>query len=289
MKLTNIAAGILLAAGVATAAQATPIAGSFFPGQLNQLSDNNAEYLVNRDGSLSNAGDSILDQGDRLVGMFTIETIEALASGGQNNLNATGRELTGIFDITVVSKQIFAGPLGSIYSYTFAATDLAGTAVRLFDGNTQDYTRLDDGTGTRAARLAALMGTASNGLDFMTLGINKYWVATTNTDDIAAIGALPPGQAVNTFQASFDILTNNSGLMFDKVSCGLTPTGPLGIHTTDVCGSGSLLGTLGVQTPFDSFSNVDFTVKPIPEPASLALLGLGIFGIGAFSRKRKAS
>ncbi|MHB1084764.1 MAG: PEP-CTERM sorting domain-containing protein [Thiobacillus sp.] len=281
--IASAIAGLGLA--VSGFAQATPIANQFFGG-LNQLSDNNAEYLVNADGSLSDAGDSKLDMGDRLVGMFTIETIESLAGGTTNNLNATGRELTGVFDVTVISKS--QDLLGN-FNYLFAATAGSGIAVSVFDDGVQDFSRIDGGVGTRAARLAALMGTANGGLSFLDLSINQYWVATTTTDDISVLGALPPGQAVNSFLVSLNIVNNNSGLEFDKVNCGVQPAGLLAFHQTDICGSGSLLGVEGAVTPFDSFSNVDFTINVIPEPGMLALMGLGLLGMGASLRKRKAA
>lgn len=283
----NLIASAIVGLGLTTSGfvHATPIANQFFPGALNQLSDNNAEYLLNANGSLSDAGDSTLDANDRLVGMFTIETIENLSSGGTNNIFGSGRELTGVFDVTVTSKI----PTITGFNYTFGATAANGIAVRVFDDATQNYTRLDGGVGVRAARLAALLGNASDGLSFLDLGIDQYWFSAVTTDDIAVIGALPPGQAVNSFLVSLNILNNNSGLTFNKVNCGVTPGGLLGFHQADICGSGSLLGVGGAVTPFDSFSNIDFTANVVPEPGMLALLGLGLVGMGVSLRKRKAA
>jgi hypothetical protein len=53
----------------------------------------------------------------------------------------------------------------------------------------------------------------------------------------------------------------------------------------NVCGSGSLLGTNGTSTPFQSFDNVDFRLNVVPEPAMLSLLGIGLFAMGWMRRK----
>ena len=69
-------------------------------------------------------------------------------------------------------------------------------------------------------------------------------------------------------------------MQFGKVACNF---GGL----VDVCGSGSLLGTGGLSTPYDSFNNVDFTINVIPEPSTFALAGLALLGMGFAARRRK--
>ena len=58
--------------------------------------------------------------------------------------------------------------------------------------------------------------------------------------------------------------------------------------TAQLAGSTNLLGTAGVNTPFNVFDNTDLVVNvsQVPEPGTIALLGLGLLGIGVYSRKR---
>lgn len=56
----------------------------------------------------------------------------------------------------------------------------------------------------QAVALWQLVGTASDGLDYATLGINNYFYTATPTDDIVLLGATPPGQ---NWVASWVLLT----------------------------------------------------------------------------------
>jgi hypothetical protein len=281
-------AGLLIALGFSCGtAQADTVASQFFPG--NQLlSDNSAEVLINATG-----GGTILDVGDTLFGIFNIQTDEK--NGVTHTFGVAGvDEFSGIFAIKVVSKTTFnGGSCLTAYCFTFGASDAllsvlgnqtlasvygAGTLVAMFDDASVDYTREN-------CTLSGCVNTAKDGNLFWTLGFgaNGYWTAGASTDDIAVVGAIPAPGNGGVFNSALNILNNASGLNFGKVTCGF----PVSVQV-DVCGSGSLLGTGGVSTPFDSFDNVDFTVNlAVPEPTSIALIGLALLGLAGTSRRRK--
>ena len=61
---------------------------------------------------------------------------------------------------------------------------------------------------------------------------------------------------VATFNAALDLLVNNTGMNLPPYLVLIRSA----YINVDLCGSGSLLGTGGADTPYDSFDNVDFVM-----------------------------
>lgn len=304
MKVKYLVAAMAMSFA-AGAAQADTVASQFFTG-FQQLSDNSAEYQ-----SFDSNANGLLDAGDILRGIFTIESLEQAPTTHHIGAGSGHNELTGIFEAVVSSVVRTLHPIAGDYLYSFAPTAAfeaiygTGAMIATFDDATTDYSRV-------GCTLLGCEASATGGTPFMVLGFkdsDNFWVAQTKTNSIGAIGTIPAPGNGGTFNSGLDVLSQgaaSSSLIFNDVPClklvntshGEVAPGsgifinsqdPAGIVNVGVCGSGSLLGTGGVATPFQSFNNVDFTanVSRVPEPATLGLLGLGLIGLG-LARRRKA-
>lgn len=310
MKKRYLAAAVTLMLG-AGGVQAASVESQFFPGELNQLSDNDAESQ-----NVDLNGDGFLWVGDTLRATGTIETIEdKTGGGGTNNLGANDANLDFISEIEVLSAAVTTdldnscggdptcggGTLltgDELADYVFGpnaafTTELslnANTVIALYEG-TVAYDR----TGTIAnAESTVLEGGAADLLFELGFGLDadEVWEAFGAPTNLDVFALTPDGTPIGTYQVQLSFLANNTSLEFEQVSAGcnsiFAPTFPCaGDGLIDVNGGGSLLGVQGATTSYAAFSNVDFTVFVVPEPASIALLSMGFLGIGAAAARRR--
>lgn len=84
-----------------------------------------------------------------------------------------------------------------------------------------------------------------------------------------------------SFTASFVSGTVDSALLSALGFPGGTPTGVTGFIT------GNMLGSLSNPSAGGLTTSTDLTVTPVPEPATLGLLGAGLLGLGLIGLSRK--
>ncbi|MEH6650806.1 MAG: hypothetical protein V7707_12335 [Motiliproteus sp.] len=257
-RSTILAISLLLSSSLVTA-------GVIYTQPVTSLNDDSITHLINS---------VILNPGDRLQGVFEISS----TNGGA----IAPTELTGIYDITVLSK---VSDGGTGFDYTFGPSSgglfSSGTMIRFYEDVSNDL----DLTGSTncSSPTDCLSKAGFGGTGYLSLGFSgdtdEFWAANLVDLTTAEILALPSTTVVGSFSNALSILENNTGVSFGSLDCPLCT----GDGEIDWLASGTFLGGGSLTNGFFARGDMTGFLAPIPEPGSMSLLLaalLGLFAVG---------
>lgn len=294
-KISSVLLGAAMAMGGTGVANAGFI-DSYLVSGANVFEDDSNEYLFRADAN-SPTGYTLLTSGTVQAGDLFVQMFDWNIVNGVN-IDSAGREFTGvgISQVTsvgnVVNKDFDgAGPLPAVSTYDSASFGSASASVwQSLLGI--DITALGfDSTGL----FSLLFQDPSNNLDLYADGLANVGKAMDGTLALA-LSISGPGNYAGAIDTPTDITTF---ILSPGETAGVTQYGQFNFNLnvayedlsgniSDITGSGTNLVTdrqnIAVVIDDTQFS----FVRTVPEPSSIALLGLGMLGFAARSRRSSA-
>ena len=315
-NLFGIAAGVLLASNVGAA----PLTNYLGNGQINTFEDNSREVAIDID------GDGFLSQGDVFIGLLALDFRSApsflpldtfglgdniyvpfstqviSAAAGSNGLVFGPTTVPGLDIGSLVgglpAQTVAGGAVAAVY------TDSAVNAVapNLANANIIDTIGAIAATGDYQLTAGIAAGANQHGSNDFFLGTLDPLVGGSY-----ALLDAADSDSIFSFAAGFSVLENQSGVVTFNGTPGPVAQGGGLFDITVIQGDGSAVpnndplqawlnqsltaGGVDYNSNHGIFNNADIQLNPvfIPEPATVALIGAGLVGIGATRRNKKAA
>jgi hypothetical protein len=256
--------------------------------------DNYENFVV----SAANAANPDLAAGDQVEGILITKSIGTFSNPSLLNGQLATTDLYATFQLTIASVTGTIPLNGTPSTGTINFTLNTGDYLNFYTAANGTYAGVVNTPGISGATVISDLNTIGNGTA-VTIGATTYaagnlWTSTTGSNllnSVTAVNSGTGGQVDNYSWANFTV--NDTGYNFAPVSFGpydnttltstlffqeiidLNNTSLTGIPQSEFLFSSTDPGTLGPATP-------------TPEPGTIVLMGAGLFGLGAFYRRKRA-
>jgi hypothetical protein len=282
--------------------------------------DDNSETIVDRfkddNGTVWGAGetpDGVLNVGDSLRGIVEITKIIDSSSPANFQLLSIGStqvgsnpSLAAVFEIQVVSRSNVDDPntIGiTEYNFVFGANPNFGTSLGLtsappantvfawFEDPTANVLRGNNPANCTAGAGGTCEASVTDGTLILSLGFSgdadEGWKSFNTPENALGIQNEAAAKKFGSFNYALGVLQSTIGQFSEDQTPVPGISNGFDNGLVQWIGSGDVLGGSGYQ-PYTSTSDADLEANRIPEPATLALLGLGLLGMAGLRRRKSA-